>query len=61
MSKGLRVIPLGGVGEIGKNMTVLEYDGRIVVVDVGLRFPTAEMVGIDLVLPGLLLAARAEG
>ncbi|MFZ1154877.1 MAG: ribonuclease J [Solirubrobacteraceae bacterium] len=48
---GLRVLPLGGLGEIGKNMTVLEYDGRIVVVDVGLRFPTPEMVGIDLVLP----------
>jgi ribonuclease J len=47
----LRVLPLGGLGEIGKNMTVVEYDGAIVVVDVGLRFPTAEMVGIDLVLP----------
>ena len=41
----------GGVGEIGKNLTVVEYDGRIVVVDCGLRFPTAEMMGIDLVLP----------
>ena len=47
----LRVLPLGGLGEIGKNMTVVEYGGRIVVVDVGLRFPTPEMVGIDLVLP----------
>jgi ribonuclease J len=47
----LRILPLGGLGEIGKNMTVVEYDGRIVVVDVGLRFPTPEMVGIDLVLP----------
>jgi ribonuclease J len=47
----LRVLPLGGVGEIGKNMTVVEYDGKIVVVDCGLRFPTAEMMGIDLVLP----------
>ncbi len=51
MSSTLRVLPLGGLGEIGKNMTVLEQDGRIVVVDVGLRFPTPEMVGIDLVLP----------
>ena len=51
MSGSLRVLPLGGLGEIGKNMTVVEYDGRIVVVDVGLRFPTPEMVGIDLVLP----------
>jgi ribonuclease J len=47
----LRVLALGGLGEIGKNMTVVEQDGRIVVVDVGLRFPTPEMVGIDLVLP----------
>ncbi len=51
MSGTLRVLPLGGVGEIGKNLTVVEYDGRIVVVDCGLRFPTAEMMGIDLVLP----------
>ncbi|MFP5364723.1 MAG: ribonuclease J [Thermoleophilia bacterium] len=52
MSGGpLRVLPLGGLGEIGKNMTVIEYENRIVLVDVGLRFPTAEMMGIDLVLP----------
>jgi len=51
VSGALRVLPLGGVGEIGKNMTVVEYDGRIVVVDTGLRFPTAEQMGIDLVLP----------
>jgi ribonuclease J len=51
MASSLRVLPLGGLGEIGKNMMVLEYEDSIVVVDVGLRFPTAEMVGIDLVLP----------
>ena len=50
-SPKLRVLPLGGLGEIGKNMTVVEYEGRIVVVDTGLMFPTAEMLGIDLVLP----------
>ena len=61
MSGALRVLPLGGLGEIGKNMTVVEYDGRIVVVDVGLRFPTPEMVGIDLVLPDFTyLRERAE-
>jgi ribonuclease J len=49
--KKLRVLPLGGLGEIGKNMTVIEYDGRIVVVDTGLMFPTPEMLGVDLVLP----------
>ena len=51
MSSKLRILPLGGLGEIGKNMTVVELDGRIVVVDTGLMFPTAEMLGIDLVLP----------
>ena len=47
----MRITPLGGLGEIGKNMTVVEHQGRIVVVDTGLMFPTAEMLGIDLVLP----------
>ena len=51
MACKLRVLPLGGLGEIGKNMTVVEYEGRIVIVDTGLTFPTAEMLGIDLVLP----------
>jgi ribonuclease J len=50
-SSKLRVLPLGGLGEIGKNMMVVEYDGRIIVVDTGLRFPTTDMLGIDLVLP----------
>ncbi len=49
--KKLRVLPLGGLGEIGKNMTVIEYGGKIVVVDTGLMFPTPEMLGVDLVLP----------
>jgi len=57
----LRVLPLGGLGEIGKNMTVVEYEGRIVVVDTGLRFPTADMLGIDLVLPDFsYLRERAD-
>ncbi|HKF79984.1 MAG TPA: ribonuclease J [Thermoleophilaceae bacterium] len=47
----LRVLPLGGLGEIGKNMAVVEYDGRIVVVDTGLMFPAPDQLGIDLVLP----------
>ena len=47
----LRVLPLGGLGEIGKNMMVVEFDGRIVVVDTGLMFPTPDQLGIDLVLP----------
>jgi len=57
----LRVLPLGGLGEIGKNMMVVEYEGRIVVVDTGLRFPTADMLGIDLVLPDFsYLRERAD-
>jgi len=51
LSSTLRVLPLGGLGEIGKNMTVVEYDGRIVVVDTGLMFPAPDQLGIDLVLP----------
>jgi ribonuclease J len=59
--KKLRVLPLGGLGEIGKNMTLVEYEGRIIVVDTGLMFPTAEMHGIDLVLPDFsYLRERAE-
>jgi ribonuclease J len=57
----LRVLPLGGLGEIGKNMTVVEQDGRIVVIDTGLRFPTTDMLGIDLVLPDFsYLRERAD-
>ncbi len=57
----LRVLPLGGLGEIGKNMMVVEYEDRIIVVDTGLRFPTADMLGIDLVLPDFTyLRERAE-
>jgi ribonuclease J len=61
-SKGtLRVLPLGGLGEIGKNMTVVEYDDRIVVVDTGLMFPAPDQLGIDLVLPDFTyLRERAD-
>lgn len=47
----LRIIPLGGLGEIGKNMTVFEFSDEIIVVDCGLAFPEEEMYGIDLVVP----------
>jgi ribonuclease J len=51
MVKKLRIIPLGGLGEIGKNMTVLEYGRDMMIVDCGLMFPDSDMYGIDLVLP----------
>lgn len=61
MSETLRLLPLGGLGEIGKNMMVAEYRDRIVVVDTGLMFPTPEMLGIDLVLPDFdYLRGRAD-
>ena len=47
----LRVIPLGGVGEIGRNMAVLEFDGRLLIIDCGVLFPEEHQPGVDLVLP----------
>jgi len=47
----VRITPLGGLGEIGKNLTAVEYRGKIVVVDCGIAFPRDEMLGIDLILP----------
>ena len=47
----IRIIPLGGLGEIGKNITVIEYKDEIVVIDCGISFPDADMYGVDLVIP----------
>ncbi|MEU5561770.1 MULTISPECIES: ribonuclease J [Micromonospora] len=48
---GLRIIPLGGLGAIGRNMTVFEYDGKLLVIDCGVLFPDVEQPGVDLILP----------
>ena len=49
--KVLKIIPLGGLHEIGKNMTVLEYGEDLIIIDCGLSFPEDEMFGIDIVIP----------
>ena len=51
MADNLKVIPIGGLNEIGKNMTVLEYKDQILIIDCGLSFPEDEMYGIDVVIP----------
>ena len=50
-SKTLRIIPLGGIGEVGKNMTVYEYNEEILIVDAGMMFPDNDMIGIDYIIP----------
>ena len=57
----LRIVPLGGLGEIGKNIMVFEYGGDAMVVDAGLMFPDEEMLGIDLVLPDFSYIRRNAG
>lgn len=54
----LKIIPLGGIEEIGKNITVFEYEDEIVIVDCGLEFPTDDMLGVDLVIPDVTYLER---
>ncbi|MEW5717127.1 MAG: ribonuclease J [Chloroflexota bacterium] len=62
MKPKLKIIPLGGAGEIGKNMTLVEYDGAILVIDAGLMFPESDMLGVDIVIPDItyLLERREQ-
>ncbi|MCC7367781.1 MAG: ribonuclease J [Chloroflexi bacterium] len=59
MDQALRAILLGGVGEVGKNSTVFEYDDQMLMVDAGVKFPEAELLGVDLVIPNFEYVTEA--
>jgi len=56
----LKIIPLGGLEEIGKNMTLFEYEGKILIVDMGFQFPGAEMPGVDYIIPNISYLRKRE-
>ncbi len=60
MADKLKIIPLGGLNEIGKNMTVLEYGKDMIVIDCGLGFPEDDMYGVDLVIPDVTYLAKNQ-
>lgn len=53
MDKAVKIIPLGGLGSIGKNITIIEYEEEIIVIDCGMGFPDEQMYGVDLVIPDI--------
>lgn len=61
MAEKLKIIPLGGLGEIGKNMTVYECENDIIIVDCGLGFPDDDMFGVDLVIPDITYLIKNQG
>ena len=58
MSEKVRIIPLGGVGEVGKNMIAIEYGNEVVIADCGLAFPEDDMLGVDLLIPDITYLRR---
>ena len=58
MKEKLKIIPLGGLNEIGKNMTVVEYGQDIFVIDCGMAFPDNDLLGVDLVIPDVTYLDR---
>ena len=61
MSKKLRIVPLGGLGEVGKNMMAYEYGENILIVDVGIMFPENDMLGVDYIIPDFADYMTAKG
>lgn len=57
----LKVIPLGGIGEIGKNSTVFEIDGEMILVDAGFKFPSSDMPGVDFIIPDYSYVIKRKG
>ena len=56
----VKIIPLGGIDEIGKNLTVIEYKEDIVIVDCGLKFPDVDMYGVDIVIPDISYLVKKQ-
>lgn len=61
MSATFKMIPLGGMGEVGKNMTLLEYDGSAIMIDCGVMFPRSDMPGVNLVIPDITYLRENPG
>ncbi len=61
MAESVRVIPLGGVAEVGRNMWMVEYQDEILVIDAGLMFPESDMLGVDLILPDISFLRERAG
>jgi len=61
MTDKLRIVPLGGLGEVGKNMTLIEYGEFALLVDAGLMFPENDMLGVDYLIPDFSYLIQKKG